>query len=556
MIVIVIVAVAVIGAEGAHFSDHRLGRDARPVRAGTTVAELTLMPRFALGMLVLATACGGGSDAPTPDASSITTDARTAITTDVTIDSGPVHGMAIGDLVVFEGIPYAHADRWMPPTAPEPWTSFDATVFGPACPQAGHPELPQDEACLSLNIWAHADGKPRPAIVWIHGGGFVEGSSREVTYDGAQLADTADVDVVSINYRLGVLGFLALPQLQATDGGIGNYGIRDQIAALAWVKRNLAAFGGDPTHVMIAGESAGGAAVCLLLTAPGAQGLFSAAAIESGPCQPLELTQPRGSFPAAEGFGAVAIAAPLGCTSGDIAACLKAKTVDQILALSLPGYYELGLPVTATFPVRDGVVLDQRPFDALSAGRGNVPVIVGSNHTDASVFALQMGITDAAGQFAAYVHLIGRDAVKPQLDALYPTATFGEFFAATAYATDAAFACSALGVALHHQGPTYLYELERAIPNGPLAPLQSVHGYDFINLFGTFAAYQIAPEAADLSVSMQIQKAWGELAHGTAPTAWPIAPNGFRQLDGTSSDGSQWRGGRCAQLAALGLVTQ
>lgn len=483
-----------------------------------------------------------------------------AITTEVAIDSGPLHGTAAGDLVIFKGVPYAGAPRWMPPTTPIAWTAaLDATAFGPACPQNKHPELPQAEQCLSLNVWAHADGKPRPVIVWIHGGGYIEGSSRDPSYDGAQLADNADVDVVSINYRLGILGFLALPQLTAPDGGIGNYGLRDQIAALGWVKRNINAFGGDPTHVMISGESAGGAAVCTLLAAPGAQGLYSAAAIESGPCQvPLELTQPVGSFPAAEGFGVVVVAAPLGCTSGDVAGCLRGKSAAQILALDVPVFYDVGLPITPTFPVIDGVVMDKRPFEALAAGRGNVPVIVGSNLEDASVFVFQMGITNAAGQLDAYLHAIGQDSNKTQLEAIYPVTTFGEFFAATAYMTEVAFACSALGVAIAHQSaPTYLYELQRGIPNGMLAPLRSVHGYDYINLFGTFASFLITPEAADLSVSAQIQKAWGELAHGIAPVGFPAASGStpsFRQIDETSTNGTSWRGGRCSQLQALGIL--
>lgn len=522
------------------------------------------MMRIALGLSVLATACGGGTNAPTPDSSTGSGGSSDGgvlpVTSDVTIDSGPIHGATTGTLFAFKGVPYAGAPRWMPPTPLAPWTTVrEAIEFGPACPQPRHPELPQEEECLSLNVWAHADNKPRPVIVWIHGGGFIEGSSRDITYDGAQLAVNADVVVVSINYRLGVLGFLALPQLMAPDGGIGNYGLRDQIAALAWVKRNIAALGGDPSHVMIAGESAGGAAVCTLLAAPGAQGLFSAAAIESGPCQiPLELAQPVGGFPAAEGFGAVAVAAPLGCTSGDIAACLRGKTVTQLLALNLPIYYDVGLPISATFPVIDGVVMDKRPFEALAAGRGNVPVIVGSNHDDGSVFALQMGITDAAGQLDAYLHTIGQDSKRSQIEAAYPVATFGEFFAATAYMSDVAFACSALDVAIAHQSaPTYLYELERGVPNGPLAPLRSVHGYDCVNLFGTFSSFSITPEAADLSVSAQLQKAWGELAHGTAPTAFPAASGStpsFRQIDGTSSNGTSWRGGRCTQLQALGVL--
>ena len=514
------------------------------------------MMRNLLLVSVFATACGGGSNGPGPDATVDSTPADAEIImvgADVTIDSGPIHGTIAGDLATFKGIPYAQAARWMPPVPPAPWTTpLQATAFAPACPQANHPALPQDAACLTLNVWAHAQGPRRPVLVWIHGGGYIEGSAQESQYDATMLAHAADSIVVSIEYRLGVLGFLALPQLAATDGGIGNYGIRDQIAALEWVHRNIAAFGGDPAHVMIVGESAGGASVCTLLDAPGAQSLFASAAIESGPCRlELKLTTPTGTFPAAEGYGAVAVAAPLGCTSGDIAACLRTKSVAQILALNLPFYWDLGLPVFATLPVVDGVVIDNTP-------RGNVPLIIGSNHDDASVFIYTISTPDTAGGFDFYIHEIGQDANKAALDAMYPVATYGERGAAIVYATDVAFACASWKVVGARTAPTYLYELERPVPNGPLAMYQSVHGYDFVNLFGTFSTWQVTPTTADLATSADVQAQWGALAHGRVPTSWPVATGtdpSYRKLDDPPQAATGWRGGRCAQLDTLGLLS-
>ena len=519
--------------------------------------------RHAILVSVFATACGGTSNSPPdtaiPDGPEADAE-QISVGSDVTIDSGPIHGAVAGDLVTFKGIRYAEAARWMPPVPPTPWTSpLQATAFAPACPQANHPALPQAEDCLTLNVWAHASGPRRPVIVWIHGGGYIEGSAQEIQYDATQLAHAADAIVVSIDYRLGVLGFLALPQLAAADGGIGNYGIRDQIAALEWVHRNIARFGGDPAHVMIAGESAGGAAVCTLLGAPHAQGLFASAAIESGPCSlVLAPTAPIGMFPAAEGFGVVAVAAPLGCTSGDIAGCLRSKTVAQILALGLPFSWELALPIFGTLPVVDGVVLDQQPLAAIAGGRGAVPVIVGSNRDDASVFMYQIGVADTAGSFDAYLHTIGQDANKAAIEAMYPVATLGERGAATTYATDIAFGCESWRVvAAHTTAPTYLYELERPVPNGPLAMYQAVHGFDFVNLFGTFSAWGITPSAGDLATSADVQAQWGALAHGRIPTGWPAATGttpAFRKLDDPPTTGMTWRGGRCPQLAALGLL--
>ncbi|HEY0190615.1 MAG TPA: carboxylesterase family protein [Kofleriaceae bacterium] len=289
-------------------------------------------------MWAFTAACAGSFDDEAASAEAVEATDLATIGADVAIDSGPIHGAASGDLVVFKGVPYAQAGRWQAPGAPARWTQRrDATAFGPACPQAGHADLPQAEACLTVNVWAHAGpAAHRPVIVFIHGGGYVEGSSRDPTYDGAGLARGADAIVVTLNYRLGVLGYLALPQLAAGDGGIGNYGLRDQLAALAWVQRNIAAFGGDPAHVLVTGESAGGASVCTLVGSPRARGLFSAAAIQSGPCRmALDPLRSTGTFPPAEGFAIVAVAAPLGCTSGDVAGCLRGKSVAQILALPL-----------------------------------------------------------------------------------------------------------------------------------------------------------------------------------------------------------------------------
>ncbi len=506
-------------------------------------------------VLALVAACGGGEHDGPADASTDTvaiTDAPwVEVGPDVAIETGPVRGAVDSDLVIFRGIPYATALRWAPPTIPVPWLApLDATAFGPACPQNNHAGLPQDEACLSINVWAHGAGPRRPVIVWVHGGGYVEGTARDPQYDAAALARRTDAVIVSFNYRLGVLGFLALPQLAATDGGIGNWGLRDQIAALGWVKRNISVFGGDPSRVTIVGESAGGASVCTLLAAPSAQGLYRAAAIESGPCRlVLEQTTQTGSFPAAQGVGVV-VASQLGCTSGDIAGCLRGKTVAQLLAVSTGGSNDLGVPIGGTLPVIDGVVLDHRPLAAIAAGRGAVPLITGANRDDASAFVAGM-VTDTTGAFDSYLTTIGQAANKAALLALYPVATFGERGAAIAYATDVAFACPSWQLAQSRNAPTYVYELQRAVPNGPLATYGAVHGFDYINLFATFSAWSITPSADDVATSQTFQDAWSKLAHGEAP--W--STSGHFVIDATSHEvTSPWRGGRCAQLASLGVL--
>jgi para-nitrobenzyl esterase len=173
-------------------------------------------------------------------------------------------------------------------------------------------------------VWAHAEAAetPRPVMVWIHGGAFNAGSSSQSVYDASKLARAGDVVVVSINYRLGALGFLATESLAAesSDGSAGNFGIRDQVMALAWVRDNIAAFGGDPCNVTIFGESAGGAATCIVATAPSAQGLFHKAIVESGVCGQIPALRAPSSllFHSAVQRGAE-IADRAGCPDGDVA---------------------------------------------------------------------------------------------------------------------------------------------------------------------------------------------------------------------------------------------
>ena len=197
---------------------------------------------------------------------------------------------------------------------------------GPRCIQdpSGDPEFGKqsDEDCLSLNVWTPATtGPPRPVMVWIHGGSFTGGSGK--IYDGRWLVSRGDIIVVTINYRLGTLGFLAHPAL-GPPGDVGNYGLQDQQAALRWVRDNIANFGGDPDKVTVAGESAGGMSVCDHLVAPGSKGLFRAAIIQSAPCGA------QADLPTAE-QRSVDYAAKVGCGDPKTAAdCLRSLPVDKL----------------------------------------------------------------------------------------------------------------------------------------------------------------------------------------------------------------------------------
>lgn len=233
------------------------------LRAGAAGAGALLLPtRFV-------------RDQPAPDG-------RTVVTT----TSGRVRGRTTGPVTAFRGIPYAKAERFASPQPVQPWTGVrDALEPGPAAPQHTSPlahvmgdfTVPQSEDCLSLNVWS-PPGTGHPVLVFLHGGGFWTGGAGLPWYDGASLAAAGDVVVVTIAYRLGVLGFLRMPGVSE-----GNLGLRDQLAGLRWVHDNISAFGGDPSNVTVAGQSAGGYSILAMLSNPRAKGLFHRAILQSVP---------------------------------------------------------------------------------------------------------------------------------------------------------------------------------------------------------------------------------------------------------------------------------
>src|ERR1700737_2907104 len=267
------------------------------------------------------------------DASRKSADPASITTPVVTVDSGAPRGAAVSGGYVFKGVPYAAAPtgnlRWRPPAPPAAWQGVrDATQFGASCPQvpSSFSKGPYDENCLFLNVYTpslHGDeGDGRPVLVWIHGGGYTQGDGRG--FDGTKLAQEGVV-VVTINYRLGALGFLAHPALASDPGGpAGNYGLMDQQAALRWVQRNIRRLGGDPENVTIAGQSAGALSVLAHLISPGSRGLFDKTIVQSGSFEP----QQQSPAPAAA-FGQ-AFATNAGCANQS-AACLRGLAVSTLL---------------------------------------------------------------------------------------------------------------------------------------------------------------------------------------------------------------------------------
>jgi para-nitrobenzyl esterase len=340
----------------------------------------------------------------------------------VATESGVLAGASDHGLTVYKGIPYAAAPvgdlRWRAPAPKAPWSGTrQAHSFAPACMQKGVSmpgETPpaMSEDCLYLNIWApRASARDHlPVIVWIHGGGYRNGSAAMPLYWGDRLAGKG-VIVVTIAYRLGPLGFLALPELtgESPRHSSGNYGLMDQIAALEWIQRNIAAFGGDPNRVTIAGQSSGAISVSVLMASPRAKGLFQRAIGESGGLfEPLQLA-PNYLLANAERDGAK-YAASLGTPS--------LRALRLLPATELLGGDDAG---GITHPVIEANVLPLAPADAFAAARQNdVPLLIGSNAEEARALT-DVTHTKAATFDADVERSFGR--LPPALIAAYPHAT-------------------------------------------------------------------------------------------------------------------------------------
>ncbi|WP_268885698.1 carboxylesterase/lipase family protein [Fundidesulfovibrio magnetotacticus] len=316
----------------------------------------------------------------------------------VVLDSGPVTGLALPGLHAYLGIPYAAppvgALRWRPPQPPAAWSEpRPCTAFGPGCPQpAQKPEGRFSEDCLTLNVWtpAASPGGKLPVMVWVHGGGFNFGASSQPEYDGAELARRGVV-TVTLNYRLGPLGFLVHPALdgESSHGVSGNYGLLDQMAGLAWVRRNIAVFGGDPDNVTLFGQSAGSRSVSLQLLSPLSEGLFRRAIAQSGgPVIGSEYLSPvfDGDRPRAARMG-LELARRLGADGApDPLAVLRAATADEVVRAAA---CDTGLFAEEIFfsPVFDGWALPADPGAAIASGRMHpVPVMTGSTANEGAAY--------------------------------------------------------------------------------------------------------------------------------------------------------------------------
>ena len=509
------------------------------------------LSRLALASVLALTAChrdaGAGDPGPAPDA---------GVPGQVMTDHGPVIGHTSAGVTAYLGIPYAAPPvgplRWRPPAAPAPWTQpLDAAALGPACTQSAggfDQDGPYSEDCLTVNLWISALSSPinAPVMVFVHGGAFIHGSSNQARYDGAAIAASSGVIVVTLNYRLGVLGYLAHPALTAEDEhhSSGNTGVLDQLAALRWVQANIAAFGGDPGNVTVFGESAGGMSSCLLVTSPLAAGLFHRALSESGPCTafhtPLH-SSADGSQVGAEAVGE-AVAQKLGCdTAPDVLACLRSKPADDVIAASPASEDDLveGLELK---PNIDGYVLAEPPSQALAAGRINAidGYLEGINHDEATLFTQGTTIDTEADYEAAVARAVPShtgDAL-----ALYPAASYPTLKDAyNAMITDLVFACPARAVAraiAGHGGAAYVYELTRRDLLGDTTQLAVYHGAELPFVFGNLTVVS-GQTRDDRAFSDQLIGYWTRFArtgdpNGDGAVTWPARTadtESYLQLD-------------------------
>ena len=471
-------------------------------------------------------------------------DTRTG-TLEGTSEEGGVH--------IFRHVPFARAAvgelRFAPPTAPEPWTGVrPAVAFGPVSHQSaiglgfmGAGQQPQSEDCLSLNVWTPGlDGARRPVMVFFHGGAFILGAGSEPLYDGRCLAQRGDVVVVTANYRLGALGYLAHPCLRdETTGACGNWGLLDQVAALEWVGQNIEAFGGDPSAITIFGESAGSASVTTLMGTPRAVGLFSRVIAESG------TPWVAGAEEAQDNAERLAVVLGIDTADADAWRAVPAPSLveaqQQLMLGAREGGGGLSLDsgMMAFRPTVDGAVVPVSPWDAVNKGSAaGTDLLIGSNRDEMKLFNMMdpslaeldddgllerlTGLLDGADtRRAVEAYRTARQARGEPVDAkeLWPAMVTDQFFRAPAgrFAT--------LQAAHGADTFSYLFCWE-----SPIEALGSPHAIELPFVFGTFDVPMIdmfagtGPQARHLCEV--VQDAWLAFARTGDPSTgalgdWP-----------------------------------
>ncbi len=470
--------------------------------------------------------------------------------TKVNIDSGAISGLTVGannEVRVYKGIPFAAPPvgelRWKAPQPVKAWTGVRAcTEFGPSCPQPnlleriyGQKLGPTSEDCLYLNVWTAAvnPSDRLPVMVWIHGGGYTMGSGATPAYDGAALARQGVV-LVTINYRLGPFGWLAHPQLskESPNHTSGNYGLLDQIAALEWVRRNIAAFGGDDKRVTIFGESAGAGSVCYLMASPLARRLFQRAIAESGSAfgANRHLRESWYGQESAEALGERVAREMAGNQAGDPIAALRAKSAEEILNGSNVATSSFFSGDGNRFaPIVDGWVIPDDPGAIFESGKqANVPLIVGTNADEGSIFVLSLPLNSVEAYRALAQRVYGAHA--DEMLAMYPANDASEIRSALSRnITDSFFVAGARYFAETESkvnNKTFVYHFTHISADPRRRMLGAFHAseipYVFLTQDGGFGTY----DEKDHELARVMSGYWVQFAttgdpNGAGRPAWP-----------------------------------
>jgi len=460
------------------------------------------------------------------------------------VTGGRVIGARRNALRMWRGIPYAAAPtddrRFRAPLPVEPWVGvWDASTFGPVAYQdrdthlGGRLRVPRSEDCLSINVVAPEmpSDAARPVMVFIHGGAFTAGSSREIPTLGESLVREGDIVFVNFNYRLGALGFLDFTHYSTPDRPFeNNLGLRDQVAALQWVHDNIAAFGGDPDNVTVFGESAGGSSVTTLLATPAAAGLFARAIAES--------PAPEGIYPTAltqqwaDDYVAL-LRDLLDDSETDAATLLSTATADSLVRAGtlLQRRTPDAVPGTIAFsPVIDGDYLPERPVDAIAAGRAHaVPLIIGTNAREGSLFR---GRLDILARTKPRIRAVCAKTEKQARARLYATyRALPPRRSAADFAGDYSFWYPSIRLAEGHSlhAPVHFYRFDIATRALQVAGFDATHGLELFAVFDLTdtpiarAAGVLGGRAAFKRAGQRMRARWlGFARHGSVGDDWPV----------------------------------
>jgi para-nitrobenzyl esterase len=444
----------------------------------------------------------------------------------IKVDGGMISSTAADGVRSYKGIPFAAPPvgdlRWKPPQPVVAWEGVrKCDAFGPECPQAPYPAgsmyaappQKQSEDCLYLNVWTTAgSGDKRPVMVWIHGGALTRGSGSSRVYDGTAFAKKGVV-LVTINYRLGPLGYLAHPELssESPQHSSGNYGVLDQIAALKWVQKNITAFGGDPKNVTIFGESAGSWSVNALVATPLAKGLFHRAIGESGGWfGPMaDLREDKTRFPAAEKVG-VAFAKAAGADSIKALRKLPAEKIIDVFNNDPEG------KKFRTSPNVDGWVFPDEIRNIFAKGKQNdVPVIVGSNANEMTTLTVPANVPKTLEDYHKRVETLYGEATR-DFDALYPVKTSNDV--ATAYLNslrDVTFTLPMrtwARMTATGQSKAYLYFFTHVAPNPNSKDLGAYHASEIAYVFNNLNKQNPLIQEADHKLAEMMSSYWVNFA--------------------------------------------